>query len=142
MADDNLFKKTNLFFLVPVSVLTFGIYYAYWFITRNHSFKRLDSPVSIPFNWWKVFLAFTIVSLIYDLLKESFFTPYGIAVLDSYDLLISFYFVGCLYYSVFRARDMIEDHMGEQVFRPWVLVLFNVWYLQYKINRLEGIGRG
>lgn len=137
-----LFKKTNLFFLIPISIITFGIYYAYWFISRKNSFNEITPKNRIPSGWWKFFLVFTITSLIYDLIKESLFTGYGIAVLDSYDLIISFYFVGCLYYSIFRAREIIEEHLEERVFKPWLLVIFNVWYLQFKINRLEGIRRG
>ncbi|MCA1066568.1 DUF4234 domain-containing protein [Rossellomorea sp. AcN35-11] len=137
----NLFKKTNLFFLIPISIMTFGIYYAYWFISRKNSFNKINPKNRIPSRWWKFFLVFTIISLLYDLIKESLFTGYGIAVLDSYDLIISFYFVGCLYYSIFRAREMIEEHVEERVFKPWLLVLFNVWYLQFKINRLEGMRR-
>jgi uncharacterized membrane-anchored protein len=137
-----LFKKTNLFFLIPISILTFGIYYAFWFISRKKAFSQLTSKNYIPNVWWKFFLIFSIVSLIYDLIKDSLFTGYGIAVLDSYDLIISFYFVGCLYYSVFRAREMIEDHVNERIFKPWLLVMFNIWYIQFKINRLEEIRRG
>ncbi|MFI8688554.1 hypothetical protein [Rossellomorea sp. NPDC077527] len=138
MADKTMiFKKSNLFFLIPISILTFGVYYAYWFISRKKSFSQLTSKNFIPHGWWKFFLVFTIVSLIYDLIKDPFFTGYGISILDSYDIILSFYFVGCLYYSVFRAREMIEEHLDEKIFKPWLLVIFNVWYLQFKINRLK-----
>lgn len=128
--------------MVIFSLLTFGVYNAYWFISRKRSFKKLETNDWIPYKWWIFMLIFLIISLIYSVFGEFVFTEFGIAVLDSFDLILSFYFVGCLYYSVFRAKEMIENHLDEDIYHPWLLFFFNIWYLQYKINRLEGLGRG
>ncbi|MGV3464073.1 MAG: DUF4234 domain-containing protein [Heyndrickxia sp.] len=131
------FKKTNILLMVILSLLTLGIYNAYWFISRKKYFNRLDAKDWIPYKWWIFMLIYLIISFIYSFFGPVIFTEYGIAVLDSFDLILAFYFVGCLYYSVFRAKEMIEDHMDEGVFNSWFLVLFNIWYVQYKINRLH-----
>lgn len=83
-----------------------------------------------------IFNSFLIVFIIWP----GFFTEYGIAVLDSIDIILAFYFVGCLNYSAFRAREMIEDYFEEEIFQSWLLAVFNIWYLQYKINRLVDAG--
>jgi membrane-associated HD superfamily phosphohydrolase len=134
------FKKTNIFLMVILSIVTIGIYNAYWFLSRKKYFKNLNTKNVIPYKWWIFMLIYLILSLLYSLFGPVFFTEYGIAVLDSIDIILAFYFVGCLNYSVFRAREMIEDYFEEEIFQSWLLVVFNIWYLQYKINRLVDSG--
>ncbi|AIE58783.1 hypothetical protein [Bacillus methanolicus] len=133
---ENGFKKTNLIFIVLMSFITFGIYICYWFLSRKDSFTKLQSKDWIPYKWWIFFFVFTIISFLYSFMGSLVFTDYGVAILDSYEVIITFYFLGCLYYSVFRAREMIENQLNESIFKPWLLVIFHIWYLQYKLNKL------
>ena len=55
-------------------------------------------------------------------------------------MIVSFYFLGLLYYSLFRMKELLEERYEDISLNPWLLVLFHVWYLQFKINRLEGNG--
>lgn len=130
------FKKTNMLFVVLMSFITFGIYICYWFLSRKDSFIKLQAKDWIPYKWWIFFLVFTIISFLYSLMGSLVFTDYGVAILDSFEVIITFYFIGCLYYSVFRAREMIENHLNESIFKTWLLVIFHIWYLQYKLNKL------
>jgi len=45
-----------------------------------------------------------------------------------------------LYYSTFRLKELLEEEVEEEIFSPVLLVLFHIWYLQYKINRLVDAG--
>ena len=135
------FKRTNIFFVLFMSFMTFGIYICYWFLSRKNSFKKLGGENRIPYKWWTFFLLFTMVSFLYSLIGNAMFSKYGIDVLNSYEVIISFYFVGCLYFSIFRARDVIEDHVGERIFSPVLLVIFHIGYLQYQLNKQGAVKR-
>lgn len=134
------FKKTNIFLMIILSIVTIGTYNAYWFLSRKKYFRNLNTKNVIPYKWWIFMLIYLILSLLCSLFGPVFFTEYGIAVLDSIDIILAFYFVGCLNYSAFRAREMIEDYFEEEIFQSWLLAVFNIWYLQYKINRLVDAG--
>ena len=132
-------KKTNVFFVVFLSVLTLGIYIGYWFLSRKKDIIRLGKQNYIPFKWWWVFFVFLVVSFIYQFLGGAFLTDLGLNFFDSLDTICSFFYLGLLYYSTFRLKELLEEEV-EEIFSPVLLVLFHIWYLQYKINRLVDAG--
>ncbi|HHY71922.1 MAG TPA: hypothetical protein GX497_01560 [Bacillus bacterium] len=134
------FKKVNVGLVVVLTIVTFGAYLGYWFLREGKTLKVIDCKGLIPIKLWWVFMIYLILSFFYNLLGEVLLTPYGFAVISSVDVVLSFYFLGFLYYSTFRVRDLLEERFENITIKPWLLVLFHVWYLQYKINRLEGIG--
>lgn len=127
-------RKTNVFLMVLLSIATMGIYVPYWFLTRKKSLAadELNAPLL------KFLLVLYSLSFLYNLVRNALFADYGIQVLDSVDLMITFFGLGIMYFSVFRVRETIEEKYSETVFQPWLLLLFHIWYLQYKLNRLEG----
>jgi predicted permease len=131
------FKKRNVGLMVLFTVLTLGIYIGYWFLKERHTLESNDYKRIIPMNLWVAATIFLSISFFYHFIGAAFFTPYGKALFNSIDIIFTFYYLGLLYYSVFRIRDSIEDLYNEEIFKPWLLVLFNVWYLQFKINRLN-----
>lgn len=131
------FKKRNVGLMVLFTFLTMGIYLGYWFLKEKNTLESLDEKRIIPMRLWVAATVFLTISFFYHFIGAAFFTPYGKALFNSIDIIFTFYYLGLLYYSVFRIRDMIEDLYNEDIFKPWLLVLFNVWYLQYKINRLN-----
>lgn len=131
------FKKRNVGLMVVFTFLTMGIYLGYWFLKEKNTLESLDEKRIIPMRLWVAATVFLSISFFYNFIGAAFLTPYGKALFDSIDIIFTFYYLGLLYYSVFRIRDMIEDLYNEDIFKPWLLVLFNVWYLQYKINRLN-----
>ncbi|WP_235819668.1 DUF4234 domain-containing protein [Caldifermentibacillus hisashii] len=74
-------KKTNVFFVVFLSVLTLGIYIGYWFLSRKKDIIRLREQNYIPFKWWWVFIIFLVVSFIYQFLGGAFFNGFRIKFL-------------------------------------------------------------
>lgn len=136
---NNSFKKVHVGLVILYSFLSLGIYLGYWFLNRKESIKEYRGSHALPFKWWLVFTGLLVVSFLYRFIGPIVLTPYGTALFDSIDLIVSFYFLGLLYYSVFRLKEILEEAYGERIFSSWLLVLFHVWYLQYKINRLEDL---
>lgn len=132
----NGFKKVPVSLVVLYSILTLGIYLGYWFLSRKNSIRNLKGSHVIPFKWWWVFTILLILSFLNRFIGSIILTPYGIAVFDSIDMILSFYFLGLLYYSIFRMKGIFEEEYDEKIFSSWLLVVFHIWYLQYKINRL------
>ncbi|KQL51014.1 hypothetical protein AN964_18470 [Heyndrickxia shackletonii] len=140
-SEDKVFKKVNIILVIFLSIITVGIYIGYWFLNRKKDIKQLREQNYIPFKWWYVFTIFLSVSLLYQIFGGVFLTELGLSFFDSLDVIFSFFFLAILYYSVFRLRDLLEDEFDEENFNFILLVLFHIWYMQYKINRLDKAGR-
>ncbi|RFU67768.1 hypothetical protein D0469_13655 [Peribacillus saganii] len=134
------FKKVSVWLVILLTAVTLGAYLGYWFLKERETLKTADKRRLIPVKVWWVFTVLLGISFLHNFIGGAVFTPYGNALFTSFDVIFSFYFLGLLYYSVFRVRDLLEDRYQEDIFKPWLLVLFHVWYLQFKINRLEGTG--
>ncbi|MDE3840775.1 hypothetical protein C0966_15985 [Bacillus methanolicus] len=139
MSNQSSLKKVNVALVVLLSILTMGVYLGYWILNRRKSIEAISKNNFIPFKWWWACTIYLIISLVYKIIGTSILTAYGMAIFDSVDIILSFYFLGLLYYSVFRIKELLENIYSEETFRPWMLVLFHFWYLQFKINRLEGM---
>ncbi|MGM0831160.1 MAG: DUF4234 domain-containing protein [Bacillota bacterium] len=140
--DNNTLKRVNVFLAVLLTIITAGIYLAYWFLKRKKEFNKISPANYIPYKWWVVFAIYLALSLFINIFGSVFLTPYGETAVESINLILSYYFLGLLYYSSFRVKELIEDHIEDVEIKPVLLALFHVWYLQFKINRLEGIRRG
>ncbi len=140
MIETKSFKKTNVALMVLLSNLTIGVYVPYWFLTRKKEFEQLG-PTSFPRKSLIVLLVLYSCALVYNLFRTSFFTDYGISLFDSLEVMLTFFGLGIMYTSVFRAKAQIEEDEQMSIFKPWLLVLFHIWYLQYKMNRLYGVRR-
>lgn len=133
--DTTLFKKTNVPLMVFLSSVSLGIYVPYWFLSRRKNFETLKN--NLNFTALKVLFGLYTFSFILNFVHTAIFTELGINVFNSLDLILTFFGLGIMYFSVFRARDSIEDELNEKVYNPWLLVIFHIWYLQYKLNRME-----
>lgn len=133
------FKEVHVGLVVLFSLLTLGVYLGYWFLSRRHTIREYEGSQVIPFKWWRVFVILLTLSFLYKFFGPIFLTPYGNAIFDSIDMIFSYYFLGILYYSVFRLKTILEETYEEKLFAPWLLVLFHVWYIQYKLNRLGDV---
>ncbi|MBM4763252.1 hypothetical protein [Bacillus sp. B15-48] len=130
------FKKTNVPLMVVLSYFTAGVYIAYWFLSRRKTFDKMQTN-DLRVSFIHIMLAINIVIFVYSIVKGAIFGEVGILIIDSIEWILAFLALGCLYYSVFRAKESIEDELGETLYRPWLLIVFHVWYLQYKINQTD-----
>lgn len=133
------FKKVPVGLVVLFTFLSLGIYIGYWFLSRKKTIKEFKRSHVIPFKWWLFFTVILVFSFLNRFIGSIILSPYGIAIFDSIDIIVSFYFLGLLYYSVFRIKEIVEEAYEEEIFSSWLLVLFHVWYIQYKLNRLGDI---
>jgi hypothetical protein len=136
--NNQILRKVNVSLVVILTILTLGTYIGYWFLKSKDALKVLDKRKVISIRLWWVLTILLIGSFLYNFLGVFILTPYGNAIFNSFDVIFSFYYLGFLYYSVFRMKELLEERYEDVIFSHWLLVLFHVWYLQFKINRLEG----
>lgn len=130
------FKKTNTALAVVLTNVTFGVYLPYWFISRRDSISQLGK-VQLSYNWLKFLFVMYAFLAFYFVIGGAFLTEMGIDFMDTINIIVTFIGLGITYYSVFRVAEAIEEKNGEDIFNRVLLILFHIWYLQYKINRLE-----
>ncbi|WP_071396391.1 DUF4234 domain-containing protein [Bacillus tuaregi] len=132
------FKQVHVAVVILLTIVTLGVYLGYWFLKERSTLKKIEKGSHIPIKLWWLFTILLGLSFIYHFIGPILLTSYGLALLSSFDMIMSFYFLGLLYYSVFRMKDILQDRYEDAVFSSWLLVLFHIWYLQFKMNRLEG----
>lgn len=128
------FKKTHPSLSFILTNLTFGAYVPYWFLSRRDSIEQLGK-VELHFKLLRMFFVLYIGLAFYYIIGGAFFTEEGAAFIDTMNIWVSFIGLGITYYSVFRVAEAIEKNMDAKMFNRWLLVLFHIWYLQYKINK-------
>ncbi|WOV88254.1 DUF4234 domain-containing protein [Sporosarcina oncorhynchi] len=134
--NDLTFKKTNTALTVLLTNVTFGVYVPYWFISRRDSISQLGKE-EVNYNWLKfLFVSYAFLAF-YFIIGGAFLTEMGTDFVDTFNIIITFIGLGITYYSVFRVAEAIERMTEDKVFNRVLLILFHIWYLQYKINRME-----
>ncbi|MCG7344238.1 hypothetical protein MHZ92_08840 [Sporosarcina sp. ACRSL] len=130
------FKKTNTALAVVLTNVTFGVYVPYWFISRRESIGELGK-VQVSYNWLKFLYAVYAFLAFYFVIGGAFLTEMGTDFVETFNIINTFIGLGITYYSVFRVAEAIEEKTGDEIFNRVLLILFHIWYLQYKINRHE-----
>ena len=123
-----VFKKTNIALMIFLSIFTMGIYIPYWFLSRKRGFISLNRN-HINYIFIIILLVINSVTFFYSFFDSLFLTEYGIAIFDSVERIFTFMGLGLLYFSVFRAKEVIELEFQEEIYQPWLLILFHIWYL-------------
>lgn len=143
MAEENTetLKKKNVGLVIFLSIITVGIYIGYWFLSSKSSIELADKKNFVPFRWWVVATIYLSLSLIISIIGEFVLSLPGLYMLDSIDLILTYFFLGLLYYSIFRMKELLEEVNDEIEINRYLLFFFHIWYLQYKINKMAG-GRG
>ena len=133
---DFTFKKTNTALAVVLTNVTFGVYVPYWFISRRDSISQLGN-VKVSYNWLKFLLVTYAILAFYFVIGGAFLTEMGVDFVETINVIITFTGLGITYYSVFRVAEAIETKTGDKIFNRVLLILFHIWYLQFKINKHE-----
>jgi len=137
--------RTNVLFLIFLTVITLGVYYPIWFLRKKDALNKLQAKeklgsglfifitiVQIP----TIFIGFTIGFL------EGFTGEEGIG--KGFDLLTKLLSlaVGIIFLAKsLKVRRILKGHFGGHLgygisFSPLATFFFQIYYLQYKINRL------
>ncbi|MFC4410824.1 hypothetical protein ACFOZY_10395 [Chungangia koreensis] len=129
------FKKVNPFLSFLLTNVTLGVYVPYWFLSRKDSIHRLgDSNVKFPLL--KILFFCYLFLAIYYVIGAAVFTEMGRSFIETINLWITFTGLGITYYSVFRLAEEIEREFPDVHFKRMLLVLFHIWYIQFKLNQL------
>lgn len=134
------FKKFNLVLMIVLSFFTLGAYIGIWFIRNKNSIENLRAKKTIHFGIWKMLTMIAFVFLFIRFFGEMILSDYGIANLRSYEVIFNFFFVGVLYYSIFRLRDAFEDEYGIEL-NKYYLFFFHIFFIQFKINQMQAFSQ-
>ncbi|MEO4054205.1 hypothetical protein [Solibacillus sp. CAU 1738] len=130
------FKKSNLFLLFVLSFITFGAYIGIWFLKNKNTMQNMSSKTTIHFGLWKWFTIVSFLFLFIHFFGEMVFSDYGMANIKSYEIIFSFFFVGLLYYSIFRLREFFEVTYAIEL-NKYLIFFLHIFYIQYKINETQ-----
>ncbi|MGM8214853.1 hypothetical protein ACLIA0_04675 [Bacillaceae bacterium W0354] len=130
--------KRNMYLVVLLSIVTVAVYIGFWFLRNKEAFKQ-EKNHYIPFKWWVVCTAFLLLSFLHLFVGGFIFTPYGLAYMESFNIVLTYLFIALLYYSIFRVKELLEREYEDLYLNKYLLFFFHIWYLQYKINKLDEV---
>lgn len=128
------FKKSYVLLMIVWSILTMGAYIGLWFVQRRKDIERIEGDHHVAFGLWKAFTVVSFIFLFIQLFGGMILSDVGLLTIDSFDMMFSFLFIGLLYYSIFRVREVLEDHLGLEL-NPYALFFLHIFYIQYKANK-------
>lgn len=128
------FKKSNVAMMVIWSIVTMGAYVGLWFVQKREDIERIDGDHHLSFGLWKVFTVVSFTFLFIQLFGGMILSDVGLLTIDSFDIMFSFFFVGLLYYSIFRVRELLEENTDLE-FNVYALFFLHIFYIQYKTNK-------
>ena len=130
--------QQSIWMMVLLELVTIGIYGPYWYFSRRASLHVLSSSQRLPEMPLIAVLVAVIVSAV--LTVVSFFPSDPSSIEAIYQVLDLAIGVSLLFFA-FRVRGILRDHLAAQgvseagISGFWTF-LFNLLYLQYKINRI------
>lgn len=126
-------KKVNLFLLIFLSIITLGAYIGVWFLRQREEINQLSRKNGIHFGLWRWFVAISFTFLFIRFFGATILSDYGMAYMLSFDTIFSYLFIGLLYYSIFRLKDLLEFEDGLEL-NNYLLFFLHIFYIQFKIN--------
>ena len=124
------FKKVNILLVILYSVISFGIYLPVWFLKRRDAINKLQSTQKLG----KGIFIFVIIAYAMNI---------ALVLLSAYTISkwISIVAAIILIVQAFKVRRILNDHFNVYLkkdikFSGPATFFFNIWYLQYKINKL------
>jgi len=161
MSDQNIqkainqhMKKTPVILTIIFTIITAGIYYPCWFLTRRDQINELHSHEKIGKGVFifgimilSISLFLALVSGFLEGMGEGFDTVEFLVIakgVDGIDKLLSLVVGITLLVQCFKVRRIFRnhfnDHLGRNIsFSGLATFFFQIYYLQYKINRNEKI---
>lgn len=127
-------KHVNIIVMVLLAFVTMGSYIGIWVLKRRQDIQNLTSKSSINYSWWRFFTIGLFVFLFLRIFGSIYITEFGMAFIESMDIIFSFFFVGLLYYSIFRIKELLEEKEMIDL-NNYLLFFFHIFYIQYKVNR-------
>jgi hypothetical protein len=143
-------EKMSVPTLVILTIVTFGIYAAVWFLKRLDSFNELRSEVKLTQGVFSFIIAGFVVnlSIIAYIVMTGTLDAEGMPTTKLAENLfltsdiVKLVVHVALLVQAFKARSILMDHYNgflkrEESFSWPATLIFGVFYLQFKINRLN-----
>ena len=141
-------KRRSVILMIVLTLVTLGFYYPIWFLRRRDALNAMDSPRKLrlwPFVVYLVWYVFQfILGFANGVARGQLISPQVDLLLKLVQLAIAI----LLLVQCFFIKDILEDHLagpGDQIQSPLLVAsvklsglmtfLFQVFYLQYAINR-------
>jgi len=139
-------RRRSVIVMIALSIVTFGLYPAFWFLRRRTALNQLDSPRKLQAWPFIVFLAFVVLRIVVT-------TAAGAAPRGEVPPIVLLFDFGQLAVGIlmivqcFNTKTILEDHLsgsGDGLLRAGsdlsaslssvFTFLFSIFYLQYVIN--------
>ena len=145
-------KKTPVILTIFFTIITAGIYYPCWFLTRRDQINELHSDEKLGKNVFIYGIVFFSISIflacVIGVLEgmgeglgnvEFLVMAEAVDVIDSLLSLVVFIILLVQCFKVRRIfRNHFNEHLGRNIYFSGLLTFFfQIHYLQYKINRFE-----
>lgn len=130
------FKKTSVLMTVLLSLVTLGIYIPYWFLSRRDTLNTFKSNEKMSYS----LPLFTLILYSFSavMVPAAFFIWLSepiVAIYQYIDTIVTYLGLGIILFLSFRARAILNDYFDHTEVSALLTLLFNIWYLQYKINQ-------
>jgi predicted secreted protein len=144
-------KKMPVILTIIFTIITAGIYYPCWFLTRRSAINSLRSSEKLGIGVFVFGIVVFVISLVLELVigglqgaGEQLNDTQLVMIserLYGADRLISIVVGITLLVQCFKVRRILRDHFNESLgqtvqFSGVALFFFQIYYLQYKVNRL------
>ena len=128
------YKKLNVLWMILLTFFTLGAYIGVWFIKNKKNIENTAVKHGIHFGLWTFFTVISFIFLFISLFGSIVLSDYGEEIINSYEMIFNHLFIGLHYYSIFRMKEMIEEHFDMDI-NVYFLFFFHIFYIQYKINQ-------
>ena len=105
-----------------------------WFLKNKKNILNVSAKHGIHFGLWTFFTVISFIFLFISLFGSIVLSDYGEEIINSYEMIFNHLFIGLHYYSIFRMKEMIEEHFDMDI-NVYFLFFFHIFYIQYKINQ-------
>jgi len=145
-------KRTPVILIILFTVITAGIYYPAWFLTRRHAINALQSKEKLGAGVFifgivvfSLSLLLMMASGVFEGLYEALHDAEYLAIskgIEAIDKILSAVIGITLLVQCYKVRRILREHFnthfGHNVYWSGVMIFFfQIYYLQYKVNRLE-----
>jgi len=145
-------KKTSVFLSIVFTLITAGIYYPAWFLTRRQAINSLNSKEKLGtgvFVFGIVIFSLSLVLMMFsgffeglnEVTKNPTFLEQS-KMFEAVDKGLSLIVGITLLVQCFKVRRIFRDHFNVHLKQDitWsgvMIFFFQIYYLQYKVNRVE-----
>ena len=131
------FKRESVFLTIILAIITLGTYIPFWFLKRRKKLNQVGSEERISFvTPFLLFILYGIIAL--TVIPVNFYTSGFILIYYQYiDMVITYLGITITLYLTFQVRNILMHNVENISVNHLLTFFFHIFYLQYKINKLQ-----